>query len=222
MNFNSNEIILASLVGSKVAEQIPRFQILQNELSKRVLPPIPFLPPRENDQENEQYSGGFSDFTSNEANKPLPKDLQFFPLSVKRRGTNDPFYTLPYEPMINISGTNEIVKRTPAKAPKFIGTIKEHWAQGDYSISIIGTLIGAVERGTAQDAFPREEFEKLRDYVSHPAGLEVQCEPLQLLGINHIVIESFDFPFSKGENVQAYSIQALSDFSIDFLLEIED
>jgi len=30
MAFNTNEIILASLVGSKVAEQIPRFQILQN------------------------------------------------------------------------------------------------------------------------------------------------------------------------------------------------
>jgi len=222
MAFNTNEIILASLVGSKVAEQIPRFQILQNELSKRILPPIPFLPLRENDQEIEQSSGGLDKYTVNRANKPLPKDQQFFPLSLKRRGTNDPFYTLPYEPMINIGGSNEIVKRVPAKAKNLIGSIKEHWAQNDYTISIIGTLIGAQENGTAQEAYPRADFEKLREYVTHPAGLEVRCEQLQLLGINHIVVESFDYPFSKGENIQAYSIQALSDFSIDFLLEIED
>ncbi|WP_107039969.1 DUF6046 domain-containing protein [Brumimicrobium mesophilum] len=218
MKFNSNEILLASLVGSKVAKQIPRFQVIQNELSKRVLPPIPFLPLK---NESGVEEGSNYDLRVN-ANTPLPKEKQFFPLSIKRRGTNDPFYTLPYEPIININGANIITKRQVSKAPKLIGTIKEHWSQDDYQINIVGTLIGAQETGSPQETFPRDDFEALRDYCTHPAGLEVQCEPLQLLGINNIVVESFDFPFSKGENVQAYTISALSDFSVDFLLEIED
>lgn len=221
MNFSNNEILLASLVGGKVAEQIPRFQVIQNELSKRVLPPIPFLP-NKNEIEIEESSEGLSEAVLNRRNEPLPKEKQFFPLSVKRRNTNDPFYTLPYEPMINISGNNKIVKRSVAKAKNLIGTIKEHWSQDDYSINIVGTLFGETENGSVQEAFPREDFEALRDYCTHPAGLEVQCEPLQLLGINYIVVESFDFPFTKGENVQAYAMSAVSDFSPEFLLEIEE
>ena len=50
----------------------------------------------------------------------------------------------------------------------------------------------------------------------------VYCEPLQLLGINRIVIEEMSFPFTKGENVQAYEISALSDFDFNLLLEEKD
>jgi hypothetical protein len=222
MELNRNELFFASLVGSKIAEKIPQFQIIQNELQKKGLPTIPFLPLRNKPVKVADPEREYSGHTIWEADAPLSKDDQFFPLSVKRRGTNDPFYTLPYEPMVNISGSNEIITRKVAKAPGLIGTIKEHWSQDDYSISITGTLIGKKLVGSAGETFPRADFEKLRDYMTHPKGLEVQCEPLQLLGINYLVVESFDFPFTKGENVQAYTIQCLSDFSVDFLLEIED
>ena len=222
MKLNRNELFFASLVGSKVAENIPQFQIIQNELQKKGLPTIPFLPLRNKPVDIADPDRDFSVNSIWEADDPLPPEDQFFPLSIKRRGTSDPYFTLPYEPMVNISGSNEIIKRKVAKAPNLIGTIKEHWSQDDYKITINGTLIGKKQLGDAGETFPRKDFEKLRDYMTHPSGLEIQCEPLQLLGINYIVVDDFDFPFTKGENVQAYTIQCSSDFGADFLLEIKE
>ena len=216
------ETLFASLVGTKVAESMPRFQAVQDYTMKRELPKIPFLPVREQKSEIVKSNAEFDEAVSLWKSDFPNIEGQFFPLSFKRIGTQDPFYTLPYEPLITISGSNEIVKRKPAKAHGFIGTIKERWSQNDYEITITGSIFGEDMIGKPEDAFPREDFEKLRDYMTHPQGLEVLCEPLQLLGINAIVVEDFIFPFTKGENVQAYEISALSDFSAEFLLEIED
>lgn len=218
----NNEILFSSLVGSKVAATIPRFSLVQNELAKHVLPTSPFLPIG-NDisiQKSESVS------TDNLWKATPPnEDGQFFPLRFRRVLENnpesEPWYTFPYEPLINISGNNKLIKRSVAKAKNFIGTIKEHWSQDDYEITITGILFGAVSRGNVEDCFPRSDFEKLRDYCTSPLGIQVQCEPLQLLGINFLVVENFSFPFTKGENVQAYEIKTFSDFSADFLLEIE-
>ena len=129
--------------------------------------------------------------------------------------------------MINISGKNTIVRRNVAKAKtkgglELGGSIKERWNQGDYDITITGVLIGSLLTGNVEDCFPREDFEKLRDFMTAPKSLKVYCEPLQLLGINQIVIEDFSFPFTKGENVQAYEIKCYSDFDYKLLLDIED
>lgn len=220
IKFTRNESLFASLVGTKVAESIPRFQAVQNEAMKRVLPKIPFLPIRSETSEIHDSSNSIESSIWRENTPDVAR--QFFPLSFRRVGTQDPFYTLPYEPLINISGSNEIIKRKPAKAPNFIGTIKERWSQNDYEITITGSIFGENMVGNPEDAFPRQDFEKLRDYMIHPQGLEVLCEPLQLLGISAIVVEDFMFPFTKGENVQAYEINAISDFSAEFLLEIQD
>ena len=58
--------------------------------------------------------------------------------------------------------------------------------------------------------------------MTAPRALKVYSPPLELLGINRIVIESFSFPFSKGEDVQAYEIKAFSDFDHKLLLDIND
>lgn len=219
MEFNDNEIIFASLMGSKIAQSLPNFEVVQNELSKRVLPPIPFLPIKNSDDIR-----GISSNVNPNSFKATPPNIekQFFPLSFRIPKPGEKWYTFPYEPLINVSGKNVLVKRRPAKAENFIGTIKERWSQDDYQITITGSLIGFQQTGTPQEAFPRADFERLRDYCTSASYLEIQCELLQLLGINHIVIEDFRFPFTKGENVQAYEITALSDFSADFLLEIEE
>ena len=44
MKLTNEDILMASLLGSQVVEQIPRFAEVENELAKRVLPPIRFLP----------------------------------------------------------------------------------------------------------------------------------------------------------------------------------
>ena len=226
MSYSNTDILFASLVGSKVS--IPRFNAVQNELTKHVLPPIPFLPLKK----ETRIDGVDENFEIDlwKADAPTPKEQQFFPLTFIREQNNKEIrFTLPYEPMINISGKNTIIRRNVAKAKSTSvdgislgGSIKERWNQADYEITITGVLIGSLLTGSVKECYPISDFEKLRDFMIASKSIRVLCEPLQLLGINQIVIEDFSFPFTKGENVQAYEIKAYSDFDYKLLLDIND
>lgn len=219
---NNTDILFASLVGSKIVEMVPRLTAVQNELMKHVLPPIPFLPFRN--------SEGIVDVTPEEylnlweADTAVSEEQQFFPLSLSiDEGAT--FFRLPYEPLISISGKNVIAKRKVAKwsedkKDQLIGTIKERWSQDDYEITITGVLMGSLIKGSYADCYPREDFEKLKKILTNAKEIRVKCPPLELLGINYIVVDDFSFPFTKGENVQAYEIRACSDFSYNLLMEL--
>lgn len=219
MGFTNENALIGALLGSKIVEQIPRFAAVQNEIVKHVLPPIRFLPIL-----NQESNVGYPNYAV-ENNEDLlwkndqlvSEDNQFFPFSF--RSSKDEFwYLLPWEPMINISGGNTIVKRNIAKAGKnVIGSIKERWSTNDYEITITGALFGDKLLGKSSQTYPRFEMEKLRDYLLTAEAIEVLCEPLQILNINKIVIESVSFPFTKGENIQAYEIKAISDFPYDLI-----
>jgi hypothetical protein len=218
----NTDILFASLVGSKIVEMVPRLTAVQNELMKHVLPPLPFLPFRN--------SEGITQVTPEEylnlweADKPLSKEQQFFPLSLSiDQGAT--YFRLPYEPLISISGKNVITKRrvakwTEDKKDQLTGTIKERWSQDDYEITITGVLMGALLKGKYEDCYPKDDFAKLKKVLTNSKEIWVSCPPLELLGINKIVIDDFSFPFTKGENVQAYEIKACSDYSYNLLLPV--
>lgn len=216
MKLTNENILLASLMGSKAVEQIPRFEAVQNKMAKHVLPPVRFLPLQT--QPDKIYNP--EDFNEAELwmnDKVKSEENQFFPLSF-RSSKDENWWLLPWEPMINIDGGTILTKRRIAKAGKNqIGSIKERWSTDDYSITITGAFYGDQMLGKAAQTYPRYEMERLRDYLLTPEALEVKCEPLQILNINKIVIESVSFPFTKGENVQAYEIKALSDFPYDLI-----
>lgn len=214
----NQDILFASLVGNKVAANVPAFNAIQNELSKHVLPPIPFLPLK-NKSGIAQADSSPGQFKNWEATPPLQEEGQFFPFSI---GIDGQKYLLPYEPMVTIGGKNILIRRYVAKAYNLIGTIKERWAQDDYEISVTGILMGSILTGNVEDCYPRADFVRLHDAMIRAEALTVYCEPLQLLGINKIAIEDFQFPFTKGENVQAYSFKMYSDYSYDLLLDIND
>lgn len=223
MAFDNTDILFASLVGSRFGGDPKKFKLIQDELAKRVALPKPFLPfhvptfvypVREEERQD-----------NNRATPPRSEAEQFFPLTFKR-GDGDRFL-LPYEPMVNISGGNKIVRRDIAKAKTkegqlLGGTVKERFTQRDYEITITGALHGSILTGNVEDCFPLADFEKLRDYMTAAQSLEILCEPLNVLKIFNIVIEDFSFPFTKGENVQAYEIKAYSDIDYKLLLDIND
>lgn len=222
MEFNEKSILFASLLGSKVAQQIPRFETVQNEIGKRVLPPISFLPFKNNPVKINDPEGNFNPGELWMADAPKSESEQFFPFTFID-GKNR--YTLPYEPMISISSANNIVERTVAKAgndAQYEGTVKERWSRGDWEIKITGVLIGSILTGDVSQCFPKSDFEKLRDILQLRKNWKINCSPLELLGINSIVIYDMNFPFTKGENVQAYEITAKSDFDFNLLLEEKD
>jgi len=214
---DKTDILYSALMGSKVAESIPKFRAIQNEFSKRVVP-VPSFLPLENEKSifsnDKQVEGAIwkSDGTSD--------PTQFFPLLLEDENGNN--YQLPYEPIINISGKNTIIRRNVAKGAKLQGSIKERWNQDDYEITITGILVGALLVGNTEQCFPREDFEKLKNIFTQPRAIRVYCEPLNLLDINYIVIEDFSFPFTKGENVQAYEIKAYSDFTHNLLIDLNE
>lgn len=218
MKLTQQDILYASLLGTKVTKAIPRFTAVQNELMKHVLPVIPFLPFKNKTEIKEVDTDINADLW--QADAPTPEDRQFFPFYFE--GDDGVKYLLPYEPLVSISGKNTIVRRNVAKANGLIGSVKERWNQADYEITITGVLVGSIITGSVGDCYPIEDFERLRDYMTKAAALKVYCDPLQLLGINKIVIEDFNFPFTKGENVQAYEIKAYSDFAHNLLLDIND
>lgn len=225
MKLTNETILFSSLLGAKVTQQIPRFETVQNELGKHVLPPIPFLPIN-----NKPVNVGYPDYTLQDedtlwrADKPKKAEEQFFPFTFVDLSTRQE-YLLPYEPMISISSKNVIAKRTVAKSGDDIrrqGTVKERWSRDDYEIKITGVLIGSILTGDVSKCFPRSDFMELKKILQSRQAWGVYCEPLQLLDINKLVVEDMGFPFTKGENVQAYEISVTSDFDFDLLLTEED
>lgn len=231
MAMTNQDILFASLVGSKIIKLVPRFRALENYMEKHVLPTIPFSPLKnevviyEADFDEIEEGKGYLNLTQNKADKPTPEAEQFFPLKFSIDEGNT-WFLLPYEPMINISGANEIIKRNVAKwhpdySNDFYGTIKERWTRSDYEINITGFLMGEKMKGGVRDCFPMTDFWKLEEVLKN-ARVRVACPPLEMLGINYLAVEEFTFPFTKGENVQAYSIKCSSDTSYYLLIEEQD
>ena len=103
MALTDKDIIFASLMGSNAVGTIERTKLVQNELSKHVLPRIPFLPFQNEAviaQENLNPS-----WLINQTDLPIPEDQQFFPLSFSLT-ENGQRWLFPYEPMITISSGN--------------------------------------------------------------------------------------------------------------------
>ena len=135
-----------------------------------------------------------------------------FPLFFAVEG--GPWWMLPYEPQVTIQGSNVLVKKQVQKGA-VRGTIKERWAQGDFSISISGILMG--EDGQ----YPEEDVRKLRSYCE--AGkILVKSPQMELFSITQIVVESWNIPFTAGQANQAYTINAVSDDIYKLLLRRED
>ena len=129
---------------------------------------------------------------------------------------NGEWWLFPYEPLISISGKNIIKRRYVAKSNKR-GSVKERWTQDDLSINIQGTITNNDE-----DVYPADELLALYQAITQHQAIEVQNELLQLLNVHHIVVEPFSFPFSKGENVQNFSIDAFSDDMFELLIDIKN
>lgn len=129
------------------------------------------------------------------------------------------WWLLPLEPMVSISGSNIIAKRSVAKraSSQRRGTIKERWNEDDLSITIEGVFINP----DLNLAFSEREIKWLYEICQSGQAIEARCAAFEFYSINRIVIESFDFPFTKGKENQAYSIKALSDDAWELFVKLD-
>jgi hypothetical protein len=135
------------------------------------------------------------------------------PVRFKLSGWAD-WWTIPIEPEVTVSGGNVIAKRTVAKA-KYRGTIKERWTQDDYKVTIDGDLINP----DSDIEFPEADLAKLRQVCEAVEAVQVDCDMLKYFDVYKIVVETYDFPFTPGDNKQRYSLKCLSDDLTDVLTE---
>lgn len=134
-----------------------------------------------------------------------------FPLEISLVGQED-WWLVPIEPLITLTGRNIIVRRQVSKG-KIRGSIKERWTQDDYQVKIEGALMDL-----KRDDYPRDDVRKLRNFCE-AAKLKVRCPLFEIFSINQIVVESYDFPFTKGIQNQQYTINAYSDDTYKLLLK---
>lgn len=127
--------------------------------------------------------------------------------------SKDEEWLLPYEPLISVQGENIIIKRNVAKF-EGRGSIKERWTEGDIKVIIEGMFVNA-----DPTKYPTTEVQKLRRVITQRREIKIKNELLSLLNVNYLVIENYNLPFSKGENVQNYSLTALSDDSYNLFIK---
>lgn len=146
-------------------------------------------------------------------NQPPATDRQnvesVCPLAIK--WSDEPkWWYFPIDPVVSISGRNNIVKRSVLKVPNTDierrGTVKELWSQDDYSITISGTFISQYE-----GFLPEEDIRRLRAYCEARKSLDVKADIFTLYNITKVAVESYEFPFTKGMENQLFVIKALSD-----------
>lgn len=132
------------------------------------------------------------------------------PLRMKLEEKDAEEWLVPLEPMLTVHGQNIIISRQVNKG-KVRGSIKERWSQDDYSINIEGILIGD------DGQYPSYDVHKLRSFCE--AGKVSVINPLlEIFNISHIVIESWNIPFTAGSANQNYTINAKSDEIYKLLL----
>lgn len=132
-----------------------------------------------------------------------------YPLTFKSPLLNAFSFTI--DPFISLSFKNTITRRQVAKGSTR-GTVKERWTEDDVEITISGIFINS------ENTTP-EEVSRLHEYFELHEAIEVECELLNSRYINRIVIESLDFPHTKGSGNQAYQIKAYSDDVFQLLVK---
>jgi hypothetical protein len=158
---------------------------------------------------------GFNDFELEETIKRNALGVRMvLPLILQLNEPDAEEWTLPYEPMISITGNSIITRRQVAKA-QTMGSIKERWVQDDYSITIEGILMSNNKK------YPLDDVKKLTEYCQ-ASSIKVYNPLLEVFGIHRIVIESWEIPFTQGAINQTYQLKCYSDTTYQLLLSQDD
>lgn len=156
---------------------------------------------------------------------PLPSQAEAMdnlfqcPLRLKLKSEPESaFWTLPFDPVMSVSGGNNIVRSGVLKQDNTNnnrrGTIKEVWSQDDYNIQIAGLFIGQEE-----DDIPMNDLGKLRNLCEARELIEVESDLLEIFNIRFIAIEKFEFAHTAGRQNQQFSITAYSDDDFSLLVK---
>ena len=139
------------------------------------------------------------------------------PLRLALSSNPDDMFTLPLDPVVSVNGSNTIVKREVAKS-EIRGTVKEKWNQNDLSISVSGVLTTTDPDDSSKtvDGYAQ----RLLHFLLADEALIIECDVVNnVLDVQRVVVEKFDFPFTKGVENQSFSFTLVSDDSYNLETE---
>ena len=121
--------------------------------------------------------------------------------------------------LLDVSGTNNVVSQ-PIQGRN--GTIKQYISQGDFSITIRGTISGRYDQSKKKwesprtlgiNYHPKEELKLLYDICKAGYSIPIISNYLNdIAGIDNIVITDYNTPQREGGRYsQVFEINALSD-----------
>lgn len=123
-------------------------------------------------------------------------------------------YNFPLDPILSVNGKNIITRRYVAKG-SLTGTVKESWSQDDWDVTIAGVLMGT----TAEEL--NDMVRELYEILASGEVIDVENDWLQGgYGITQVVVDSWQFPHTKGLTNQTFTIKCYSDSSINILEEV--
>lgn len=166
--------------------------------------------------EDTGFEDVYLDNQEKSSSESVPSNAIGFPMVMPvklRKDENDEWWTFPVEPHVTVDGGNVIARRTVAKGSGR-GTIKERWTQDDYQVTIDGIFMSYAEA----NVYPKSDIEKLRELCEN-GSVDIECPLTKIFNINHLVVDSYNFPFTKGDNVQRYTITGYSDDIVELLIE---
>ncbi len=92
-------------------------------------------------------------------------------------------------------------------------SVKEFVNNGDFQLRISGML------ASNGPDYPTEQLTRLNGFLSHKGTLKVVNEKLNKLGIYEIVVTDYAFPAVPFQNIQPYTITAISDEPVELILD---
>ena len=91
-------------------------------------------------------------------------------------------------------------------------SVKEFINNNDYLISVSGVLFNKVQ------GYPKDQVLALQEFFNQKKSLAVVHPILNMLGVDEVVITSYEFPKTPFVNGQVYSFEAISDKSLELTI----
>lgn len=83
----------------------------------------------------------------------------------------------------------------------------------DWEITIEGVFISS-----SADKYPETDVSKLKSFLKVGKSVAIRCKILDVLGIDLMCIQDWDFPATPGLENQAFTIRGYSDQDFDLLV----
>jgi hypothetical protein len=116
------------------------------------------------------------------------------------------------EPIIELTAEKNIVK-TAIQGRH--GTIKEFVSDGDIVISVKCIINDSKEVDETRRRYlpPYQALSKYYEMLKLPEAIEVECELLQIFGINNVVVTNYSISESGMANIKNCTINMISDIA---------